>query len=123
MKPIDRESLIFNLTISELQSLIDEGVKKALEKLRCVKSCQNSQQNEILNLDEASKLTRLAKSTIYGLVSQRKIPFFKRGRVLRFKRSELIEWIESGRKKTVDEIRQEADQKVIKLNSKNNPKL
>ena len=111
------ETLIFNLTISELLAIIDEAVRNAIRNLKCTKSCAQTVQNEIMNLSETAELTHLSKSTVYGLVSQRKIPFFKQGKILRFKRSELMAWIESGRKKTIQEIEQDADDQ-ISLNNK-----
>lgn len=111
------ETLIFNLTISELFAIIDEAVKNAIQNLKCTKSVDQTVQNEILNLNEASKLMHLSKSTIYGLVCKRKIPYFKQGKILRFKRSELFAWIEFGRKKTVIEIESDADNQ-ISLNRK-----
>ncbi|MGQ7868956.1 helix-turn-helix domain-containing protein [Sunxiuqinia sp. sy24] len=48
-----------------------------------------------------------AKQTIYGLVSNRKIPFHKRGKRLIFSKKSIDLWIAEGRQKTVDEIRNE----------------
>lgn len=48
-----------------------------------------------------------AKPTIYGLVCTRKIPFFKRGKRLIFSRKNIDQWINEGRRKTINEIRNE----------------
>ena len=48
-----------------------------------------------------------AKQTIYGLVSNRQIPFHKRGKRLIFSKKSIDQWIEAGRQKTVQEIRNE----------------
>ena len=53
----------------------------------------------------AMQITGLAKATFYGLISRREIPSYKKGKRLYFKREELEAWIESGRQKTVQEIR------------------
>ena len=47
-----------------------------------------------------STLLNLARQAIYGLCNRRAIPFYKRNIRLYFKRSELLAWIEEGRKKT-----------------------
>jgi predicted DNA-binding transcriptional regulator AlpA len=52
----------------------------------------------------ASRITGKAIPTIYSLVHQRLIPHSKRGGDLYFSRSELEEWIRSGRRKTRAEI-------------------
>ena len=53
--------------------------------------------NEILSIQQAMELTHLAKQTIYGLVSSKRIPFFKKGKKLYFKKDEVLEWLESER--------------------------
>ena len=49
-----------------------------------------------------------AKSTIYGKVHLRHIPFHKQGKALIFRKSEIDAWLTLGRVKTVDEIESEA---------------
>lgn len=57
----------------------------------------NSENPELIFVDEASILTGLSKSTIYLKTSTNKIPHMKRGGKLYFKRSELLTWIEEGK--------------------------
>src|SRR5690348_2077660 len=45
-----------------------------------------------LNVNEAAEFLRIAPKTLYGLVSQRRIPFRKAGRRLLFLHSELLDW-------------------------------
>jgi excisionase family DNA binding protein len=49
-------------------------------------------QARFLNVREAAELLRVAPKTLYGLVSQRRIPYRHAGRRLLFLESELIEW-------------------------------
>ena len=49
-------------------------------------------------IDEACKITRKAKPTIYTLARKGLIPAYKRGKKLYFYEDELLQWIESGRK-------------------------
>jgi excisionase family DNA binding protein len=49
-------------------------------------------ENRLLNLSEAAEFLRVARKTLYGLVSQRRIPFRKAGRRLLFLEAELLEW-------------------------------
>lgn len=64
------------------------------------------QTDNYIGVDEAAAFVRLKKSTIYKLVSTRKIPFNKTGKRLYFRPSELRAWIESGRNLTLDELKQ-----------------
>lgn len=60
--------------------------------------------DELLSIAEASQLLKLAIPTIYSKVSRNEIPVNKQGKRLYFYKSELIEWIRSGRVKTNEEV-------------------
>ena len=49
--------------------------------------------NELLTAKEAAEYLGVKKGTIYEWVFYRKIPFIKMGRLLRFRRESLEEWI------------------------------
>lgn len=59
---------------------------------------------EIGGIALAEEITGLKKATLYGLACRREIPYMKQGKRLYFKRAELVEWIESGRKYSSKEI-------------------
>ena len=69
---------------------------------------------EILSIDEASAFLNLAKPTVYGLTSRRELPFFKTGKKLYFKQTELLRWIEEGKRKTVKESTAEVFEQLKK---------
>ena len=60
--------------------------------------------DEIGGLDMAVAITRLARRTIYKLTHRREIPHRRVGGRLYFRRSELEQWIDAGRRRTVAEI-------------------
>lgn len=62
------------------------------------------EEDEIGDIAFASKITGKAVPTIYDLVSKRKIPHSKQGKKLYFSKKDLLDWIQSGRRKTVAEI-------------------
>ena len=114
---LSKDTLIFNLTVSQLQQLIDEGINKGLKKIPLQAPEQPDLLNDIITIEEACKLINLARPTIYGLVQKRKIPHFKQGG-LRFRRKELIAWIEAGRKKTMADIHAEAEEYTTRHKNK-----
>ncbi len=63
---------------------------------------------DLLTVNEAAKYLDLAVGTIYSMVSRGEIPVNKKRGRLYFLRSELTEWIKSGRRKTTAEIRVDA---------------
>ena len=79
--------------------------QKLLEQAIAHKKATHSDAKEILNVNEAAELTGLARQTLYGMTSQRTVPYFKRGKRIFFKRSELEQWLLENRKQTLDEIK------------------
>ncbi len=66
----------------------------------------------------ASRITGKAVPTIYDLVHKRLIPHSKQGKDLYFSRTELLDWLKSGKRKTQSEIAADA-QNFSSNNSKN----
>lgn len=60
--------------------------------------------HEIGKIDLAMEVTGLVKPTIYSMVSDRKIPHYKMGKNLYFKRKDLEDWITSGKRKSIAEL-------------------
>ncbi len=60
---------------------------------------------EVLTIDECAILTGYSKNHLYKLTSQRAIPFYKPlGGSIRFKKSEVEDWLLQNRQATVSEI-------------------
>jgi excisionase family DNA binding protein len=60
--------------------------------------------DEIGGLELAVKTTGLARRTIYKLTHRREIPHRRVGGRLYFRRAELEQWIDAGRRRTVAEV-------------------
>jgi len=66
---------------------------------------KQSSRKEILSIEDASIFLGVSKSYLYKLTSQREIPHFKPlNKIIYFKRSELIDWIEKGKIPTNEEL-------------------
>ena len=61
-----------------------------------------------IDIVEACRIIGKAKPTVYTLVRKRLIPCYKNGKKLYFFEDELLDWISQGRKKTMQEIEEEA---------------
>jgi excisionase family DNA binding protein len=48
---------------------------------------------ELLNVAEAARFSAVSSSTLYGWVWQRRIPFVKLGRAVRFDKADLEEYV------------------------------
>lgn len=84
-------------TIDDLKKQLDR-----IEQYSCIAS------KEVLDLKEAITYTGCARSTLYRLTSAKEIPHYKLGQALRFKKSELDEWLTRTRVSTNKEIESKA---------------
>jgi excisionase family DNA binding protein len=75
---------------------------------------------DAFDITEAAKYLMLAKPTVYRMVAKRKIIHYKRGKRLYFRKNDLDVWINKGRRKTLDEINEEADQYIKRKGRYNN---
>ena len=50
----------------------------------------------LFKIQEAAQYLRMARQTLYNLVHRKEIPFLKAGGSLRFRKSELDEWLLDG---------------------------
>jgi excisionase family DNA binding protein len=58
---------------------------------------QTRSESGLITVQEAAKFLAVSTSTLYGWVYQRRIPFVKVGRALRFEMAELQRFIQSNR--------------------------
>lgn len=91
------KTVFINCTLDELQELIRDAVKEVSQNT-------TEQKNEIFTIEEAADYLQIPKNTLYQFTHRRKIPFHKIGRSLRFKKSDLNDWIDDNRRKTHGEI-------------------
>ena len=62
-----------------------------------------------INIKDVSKLTELSVPTLYSYVQRNEIPYYKKGNRLKFFKSEIIDWIRTGKQKTLKELEADAD--------------
>ena len=73
--------------------------------------------SSFLNVKEVATYLALRTSTIYSMVEERKIPCYRIGRKIRFKKSVIDQWMEQ-QKQEVVEIRVEANKIFRSLEKK-----
>ena len=72
-------------------------------------------ENDLTNVKGAAKILDTTSGTIYNLVHEKRIPHHKRGKKLYFFKSELIDWVRRGKKKTKEELIEEVNQNLSDL--------
>ena len=74
---------------------------------------------EVLNLEEAASFLGIAKSTLYKMTHENRIPFYKpAGKLIYFEKSVLLDWIRSNRVMSEAELQEAARKKLLELNSR-----
>lgn len=80
-------------------------------RLQRIENILNHNQNENksvfperMSVKEVAAYLNIAVPTVYGLVYRREIPHEKRGKRLYFPSKEINEWLQLGKRKTIDEI-------------------
>lgn len=93
-------------TVDELKMLVANPEPKSIEK------------RIPIGIDGACRIVQKAKSTIYSLARKGLVPCYKRGKKLFFFEDELIDWIQKGKKKTVNQIREEMGNSIYHYGNK-----
>ena len=88
----------------QLKEQIEELKILIIKEKQVVKEVENP-----LRIKEVAKYLTKSTATIYGYVQQKKIPHYKRGNKLWFFKTEILDWIKTGKVKTTKEIEIEVD--------------
>jgi excisionase family DNA binding protein len=97
---IDKNRPMYSLSVEEYIQLNQEilsGISRNVGEAQATIG-------DIMNVDEAAAYLKMAKQTVYSMVSRRLLPYFKRGKRVFFRKEELLSWLEKGRKYTKEEI-------------------
>ncbi len=77
--------------VKTIEEIVNKAVLKASENIKA--SNQVVENKERLNTIEAANFLGFSKPHLYRLTSQGRIPHYKKGKFLTFKKSELEEWL------------------------------
>lgn len=102
-----------NLTFEQLPEAVTRLTKEVseLKQFLINKSEQQpiQQPEKLLSIQEAGELLNLTVPTMYSKVSKGELPVMKRSKRLYFSRTELIQYLKAGKRKSSEEIESEAD--------------
>jgi len=68
-------------------------IKETLETVLGFVEKNHIPSDQAINMDEATKISNMPKSTLYKLVMRGEVPHFKRGRSTYFHRSDFVAWL------------------------------
>ena len=66
-------------------------------------------EKDFLNVTGVAELLGFKKGTVYNLTHKQEIPHFKRGGRVYFDKKEVDDWIRANRRKTVQQLKEEAE--------------
>ncbi|KVV16197.1 helix-turn-helix domain-containing protein [Flavobacterium sp. TMP13] len=95
-------------TILSLLVVKMDKIEQLLIEQKCTKE---SDQQELMGIEGAATLLKLSVATIYSKVCRKELPVSKKGKRLYFNKTELLDWIKSGRIKTICELKTEIEKK------------
>ena len=96
--------------IKVLAEQITENIKNELQ----IQPHKVTQEDEFLNIEELSNLIGLTKPTLYGHVHRNTIPFIKKGKMLRFSKNDILNWLQDGKSKSKADIDNQVNEYLAK---------
>lgn len=96
-------------------------LEEVSRQLSDIKDYQRAMNSPILDVRGVALLVNMSEQTIYNKANKGEMPCYKAGGLLRFKRSEIEKWALGRRRKTKQEIEEEA-KKYVRTNEVNCPK-
>jgi len=95
--------------IADLKNEVKEMKTLLLQKVET-----QHEPNNPLGIKNVSELTGLTVPTLYGYCQRNEIPYHKKGNRLYFFKPDIIDWIKTGKQKTVKELQVDADELLSK---------
>jgi excisionase family DNA binding protein len=92
--------------------------EEIIQRLQRIEQLTLLAAKEALNVDEVALLTGYKKQTIYNMIHNREIPFYRpEGKNVRFSKSEINDWLLQNRQRTQSEISAAASLHTVTNNS------
>lgn len=91
-----------------LEPIIDDCVTRSMDKYITSLNNAKPSDSKVMDLSEAAQYLKVSKVTVYGYVHNRLFPYYKHGKRLYFRKEDIDQWISKSRRKSYDEINEEA---------------
>lgn len=96
------------LTFDQLPAAISLLIREVNSLKQFLQSTPPETADQLLTVDQAAAFLTLAKPTIYAMLSRGELPNLKRGKRVYFQKSDLLNYLKEGRRKTYQQIKAEA---------------
>ncbi|MHB8208029.1 helix-turn-helix domain-containing protein [Mucilaginibacter sp.] len=108
------ELILISISKTELDDLITESVRKCLFEYSSSTASfpnlkfQGNTLNEFMTIEDLSASINMPKPTIYALCSKGKIPHIKKAKRLLFSKTDIVLWLNEGKRKTQEQLQSES---------------
>tara|TARA_B100000700_G_C14635349_1_gene664781 strand:- start:27 stop:341 length:315 start_codon:yes stop_codon:yes gene_type:complete len=90
-----------------------QGLYSKLEQIeKLLNEKTQDKQDELLSVEECAKFLRVKTSTIYVLNSKGVLPYLKRSKKCYYYKSDILKYLEKGRRKTTNQIIDDAEDSI-----------
>ena len=113
---MQKETVTFDKLPEAVGYLTEQVIE--LKKMVAELQPQPSDKHVLVEIEDACRIIRKAKPTIYTLVRKGLLPAYKKGKKLYFYEDELLSWIENGRRKSAEQTYEEMHRKLCKFSYK-----
>lgn len=114
------ENVVFTqLSIPEIRQMFRQELESYFDTKSKTEPTPTDPPEQLLTIQEAAQFLKLTVPTMYSKVSKGELPVMKRSKRLYFSRTELMEYIKTGRKKSNAEIEAEAESYLKKKGGNN----
>lgn len=96
-----------DITHNNLPAAIQYLITEVSELKLLLKGSPHEPEDDFITVDQARELIKKAKPTIYAMIQRGELPFYRRGKRVLFLRSELLDYIKSGRHKSYSQLAEE----------------
>lgn len=100
--------LLSPIPLTEMEMLIQKSVGAAMACFKTSTPIKDENEKPFMGFDRACEFLDIAPRTLKGYIAAGAIPNIKKEGKVYFERTELIQWLRSGRRKTTIETSQEA---------------
>ena len=109
---MQKETVTFDKLPEAVGYLTEQVIE--LKKMVAKLQPQPSDKHVLVEIEDACRIIRKAKPTIYTLVRKGLLPAYKKGKKLYFYEDELLKWIEAGKKQSQPLSYQEQSVQILK---------
>ena len=89
-----------------------DTIENKLDELRKEKNIETN--NELMTVEEVATYINFQKTSVYGLIKKRQIPFIKASGKLHFRKSDIDKWLDSKKVKTKSDIEIMGNEYILK---------